>query len=149
MPQSTFSITLSASDDDTDQLGHVSNIRYVGWVQRIATAHSDASGYDLETYRKLGAVFIVRRHEIDYLRPTYAGDRVRLTTWIETWKRASVVRMTSIERLVSADGTVEPEPVALARGKTLWVFVGMHNGRPQRIPNEFRPAFDATTENLA
>ena len=132
---------VTASADDVDMLGHVSNIRYVGWVQQVATSHSSALGLDLAAYRELGGVFIVRRHEIDYLGPAFAGDRLRLQTWVESWKAVSSVRMTSISRLADASGQVLDEPVELARGKTLWVFASLPGGRPRRIPASVKSVF--------
>ena len=49
--------------DAIDDLGHVSNVQYVRWVQDIARAHSDDVGYDISAYMDLGLVFVVRRHD--------------------------------------------------------------------------------------
>ncbi len=123
-----FCLEVSASEADIDELDHVSNLVYVRWIQEVAVAHSAAVGWDMRQYRKVGAVFVVRRHEIDYVAPVLLGQRVRLETWIETWKAASCVRRTELVRI--ADGQV------VARGATTWAFVGLADGRPQRIPEE-------------
>ena len=73
----TFRLDLTVADDDIDVLGHASNIAFVRWIQDVAIAHSAAVGLDLEGYRRLGAVFVVVRHEIDYLRPALRGDGSR------------------------------------------------------------------------
>ena len=65
----TFQLDLTVVDDDIDALGHASNIAFVRWIQDVAIAHSSAVGLGLEGYQRLGAVFVVVRHEIDYLRP--------------------------------------------------------------------------------
>jgi acyl-CoA thioester hydrolase len=57
---------LVAQPEDIDELGHVSNITYVRWIQLAATEHSAALGWDTAAYRRLGAVFVVKRHEIEY-----------------------------------------------------------------------------------
>lgn len=131
---------LTASDDDVDELGHVSNIRYVRWLQDVATAHSAAVGFDVADYRALDGVFVVRRHEIDYLSPAFRGDRLRLDTWVESWKQASSVRRTDIVR-VTGDGRDPGACTTLARGTTLWAFVGVSDGRIRRIPETVRLAF--------
>lgn len=115
-----------AAPADIDELGHVSNLVYLRWVLEVALAHSDALGYDGAAYRELGASFMVRRHEIDYLRPALEGQRIDLSTWVDSWKRASCVRCTEIA--VAGEGAV------LARAATTWVFVSLSTGRPQRIP---------------
>ena len=127
-----YRIELVASPDEVDELNHVSNLVYLRWVLRAAHAHSSAVGYDYPQYRDLGAVFVVRRHEIDYLSPAYAGDRIALTTWVESWRGASSVRKTAISR---DDG------VELARASTLWAMVSVDGGRLTRIPAELKAAF--------
>jgi acyl-CoA thioester hydrolase len=144
-----FSMQLVASAEDIDELDHVSNLVYVRWVQQVAAAHSSSVGYDHEAYRELGAVFVIRRHEIDYLAPAYLGDRIVLETWVDSWKAASSVRMTTISRIARGSGEAEPTPVVLARARTLWALINLATGRPTRLPDMLRAAFialpDATT----
>ena len=96
-------------------------------------AHSDAAGFDLETYRKEGAVFVVRRHEVEYLRPAYDGERLVLRTWIADWKGASSWRETRVLR--------ESDGLEVVRARTLWVYVDAKSGRPRRIPKAILEAF--------
>lgn len=121
-----FTQRVVAHDDEIDELGHVSNVAIVRWIQNVAVAHSASVGWDFEAYRRHGAVFVVRRHEVDYLRPVLVGHEVVLETWIESWQAASSIRCTRITR--GQDGG----PVATAR--TQWVLVSADNGRPRRIP---------------
>jgi acyl-CoA thioester hydrolase len=124
---------LVASEEDIDELGHVSNITYVKWLQLAATEHSAAVGWDPAAYRALGGVFVVYRHEIDYRAQAYAGDRIELCTWVQSWSTASSVRRTEMRRC--GDG------VLLASASTQWAFVSFDGGRPRRIPDELRRAF--------
>ena len=64
-----FAIRVRVTPEDLDELLHVSNIVYIRWIQDVAVAHSASVGLTLEEYRQRGAVFVVRRHEVDYLRP--------------------------------------------------------------------------------
>jgi acyl-CoA thioester hydrolase len=133
-----LSLILTASPDDIDELGHVSNIAYVRWVQEVAKAHSRAVGWDHAAYLRLGAVFVVRRHQVDYLAPVLAGEAIRLTTWIRSWSAATCVRVTQI---TNVDG-----PRVVARAETLWAFVAVETGRPRRIPPEILEAFARPVE---
>jgi len=128
-------LTITAAADDIDELAHVSNLVYLRWVLDAALAHSAAAGWDHAAYRRLGAVFVVRRHEIDYLVPVVAGDEIVVTTWVDAWKLASCVRRTELVR--AGDGAV------VARAATTWAFIGHEGGRPKRIPDELRAAFGA------
>jgi acyl-CoA thioester hydrolase len=122
-----------APSSDIDELGHVSNIAYVRWIQEVAKAHSAAVGLDHAAYLRLGAVFVVRRHEVEYLAPAYAGDEVRLVTWIEKWSAATSERRTRIVR--ASDGR------ELARATTVWAFISIETLRPRRIPAELVAMF--------
>ncbi len=129
---STHSMAIVVAESDIDELGHASNIAYVRWIQDVAVAHSAAVGLDFEAYRKLGGVFFVRRHEIDYLRPVLRGDRLQVRTWIDSAMAAKCKRATEI---VDEKGTV------VARAMTTWGYVEMATGRPVRIPEVVRSAF--------
>ncbi len=126
-----FSMPIVAAAEDIDELGHVSNVVYVRWVLDVAMGHSRACGWDFAEYRALGAVFVVRRHEIDYIAPVSLGQELVATTWVETWRGASVVRRTDITR----------GDHAVARGATTWAFMSIASGRPTRIPEELHALF--------
>lgn len=130
-----FATELAVSSADIDELGHVSNVVYVQWILHAAQAHSRAMGYDFAAYRRRGVVFVVRRHEVDYLASALAGDRILLRTWVDSWKAASCVRMTSIIRI--QDG----REALLARGRTVWALIDFETGRPMRIPDDLRASF--------
>lgn len=125
----TFPITAAAAD--IDELGHVSNLVYLRWVLEAATAHSAARGWGHPEYRALGGVFVVRRHELDYLAQVTAGQDLVATTWVASWKAASCVRATELAR---GDQIV-------ARAATTWAFMSLGSGRPQRIPEILRETF--------
>jgi len=135
-PPASFHITLEVSDEDIDMVGHASNIAYVRWIQDAAVAHSEAVGFGIDAYRELGAVFVVRRHEIDYLRPVLRGDRLEVRTWIDSAFAAKSRRATEISR-IAEDGSA----VLVARAMTTWGFVDVAAGRPTRIPMTVRRAF--------
>ncbi|MBW2526072.1 MAG: acyl-CoA thioesterase [Deltaproteobacteria bacterium] len=118
---------------DQDELEHVSNVAYVRWVQDVALAHSSHVGWPMARYRELGGVFVVRRHEIDYLRPTYAGETVELRTWIESWSAVTSRRRTQIVR--------PADDVEVARAVTTWALVRTDSGWPRRIPEELQRSF--------
>lgn len=124
-------IVVVATPADIDELAHVSNLVYLRWVLEAARAHSDARGWDPAAYRELGATWVVRRHEIDYLRSAKLGDAIAVTTWVDAWKRVSCVRCTEI----ASEGTM------LARAATTWAFVELDTGRPTRVPESLQSKF--------
>ena len=126
-----FAIPILPTAADIDELGHVSNLVYLRWVADVAMAHSRARGWDFPRYRALGAVFMVRRHEIDYIAQVTLGQELSAETWVDSWKLASCIRKTEILR----DGQV------VARAATTWAMIGLASGRPQRIPEQLLAAF--------
>src|SRR5690606_34738458 len=65
-----------------DRFGHTNNVVYLSWLEQIAWGHSVSLGLDFDAYERLGAGCVARRHELDYLAPTFAGDRLWLATWV-------------------------------------------------------------------
>lgn len=132
-PVDSFTLAMEVADGDIDMLGHASNLAYVRWVQDVAVAHSEAVGLDVDGYRELGAVFVVRRHEIDYLRPVLRGERLELRTWIATVNAAKCQRATDIVRV--------SDEQKVAHALTTWGYVEIATGRPIRIPDSVRARF--------
>ncbi|HYI02764.1 thioesterase family protein [Hyalangium sp.] len=128
-----FSIRLRVTAQELDELQHVSNVVYIRWIQDAAVAHSEAVGLSLEEYRKLGAVFVVRRHEVDYLRPALSGDEVEVETRVVARSPVTATRQTFIRRM--ADGQV------LVQAQTQWAYVSTATGRSVRIPPEVTERF--------
>ena len=126
-----FTLPITATAADIDELGHVSNQVYLRWVLDVATAHSTARGWGHPEYRTLGGVFVVRRHELDYLGQVTLGQEVIAATWVASWKAASCIRATEITR---------GEQV-VARAATTWAFISYASGRPTRIPHLLLDAF--------
>ena len=126
-----FAIPITAAAADIDELGHVSNLVYLRWVQDVAMAHSRSVGWDFARYRELGAAFMVRRHEIDYIAQVTLGQALSAETWVDSWRAASCIRKTELV----LDGKV------VARAATTWALIGLASGRPQRIPEELAALF--------
>jgi acyl-CoA thioester hydrolase len=116
---------------DIDNLGHASNLVYLRWVQDAALAHSTALGFSEQAYIARGEAWVVRRHEIEYLRAAVVRDRLRIETRVESMKVANSVRRTEIFRGAEL----------LCRAATDWVYVDLARGRPTRIPEDVRKVF--------
>jgi acyl-CoA thioester hydrolase len=137
MPR-VFAHTFSVPEDAIDELGHVSNLKYLAWMQDIAIRHSAAQGWPVERYLENGAVWVVRSHFITYLRPAFAGQAITLQTWVAELRRRSSSRRYLVRR--------DSDDRVLVEAETLWVYVDRQNGRPRRIPDELRAAFEVVSE---
>jgi acyl-CoA thioester hydrolase len=128
-----FTVPMVVLPEDIDGQGIANNVAVVAWMNRVAIAHSTALGWDIARYRREGAWFVVRRHEIDYLRSAALGDRLELRTWPQFMKAATAQRG---HEIVRDDGAV------IARGLNVWAYVDAATGRPRRMSEDMLRAFD-------
>jgi acyl-CoA thioester hydrolase len=119
--------------DDVDELGHVNNVRWVQFVAELAVAHASLHGSDLDTMRQQGALWIVRRHELDYRRPALPGQEIVEETWVHAMSGAKSDRRSRFTR--ASDGTLLVEAVSI------WAYVDAKTLRPARIPEALRARF--------
>ena len=129
-----FVLSISVSPDDIDQLGHVSNIVYVKWIQEAAIAHWRAAAPQAEQERLLWGVL---RHEINYKQAAYLGDELALKTWVGLASRIKFERHTELIR--ASDKCV------LATALTIWCPVDSKSGKPAKVGEELRTLFSRTS----
>lgn len=120
-----YSHSFRVSSKDIDAQGHVNNVAYVRWIQDAAVAHwfSVSTEAVREKY-----TWMLTRHEIDYKRQTFAGEKVTATTWVGEPTRVSWERFTEITR----DG------VLLCRARSVWCLIDRETLKPTRITTELK-----------
>ena len=118
-------MSFTARPEHIDELGHVNNAVWVQWIQEISVAH----WYSVAAKEHDAAFFwVVVRHEIDYLRPAFEGDRVIGRTWVgDTPKGARFDRHVE---MMGNDGRT------CVRAKTSWAIIDKASARPIRVPPE-------------
>lgn len=126
-----FEMKLRVGPADIDELGHLNNVRYVQWVQDVAVAHSSSLGLDWAAYEAMGGMFVLRRHEVDYLRSVAEGTELTARTWLSNRRTVQVER--HIEFLEAGQ--------VVFRSLTRWVFIDRNAMRPARIPAPVVEAF--------
>ena len=126
-------ISLAVEGADIDELGHASNLSFLRWVLAAAIAHTSAVGLTPHDYRRRGQSFVVRRHELDYLRPVHVGDELVVETRVVAMRTVSADRETLV--LHAGSG------VRVAQARSLWAFVDLAAGKPIRIPADLRALF--------
>lgn len=123
-----FSHEFSIKPDDIDRQGHVNNVRYLQWIQDIAVAHWLAKASDEQ---KAEIVWVVMRHEIDYLNPAFENEDVTVITWVGAPAGAKWERFTEIKR--GSD--------ILVQAKSVWVALDAKRLRPRRVDVQLTKAF--------
>jgi acyl-CoA thioester hydrolase len=108
---------------DIDENGHVNNVVYLDWAQRLAIAHwrSLAPADAQETW-----AWVALRHEIDYRRALKPGETGHGRTWVA--EAAEGPRFDRFIRIDAEDGAM------CAQVHTTWVLIAQASGRPRRVP---------------
>ncbi|BAZ16954.1 hypothetical protein NIES4071_88320 [Calothrix sp. NIES-4071] len=122
-----FQTLLRVRHYEMDALGHVNNAVYQNYLEQAAIEHSEALGFNFEVYQELGGVFVMRRVEIDYLRPAVASDTLEITTWLEEIRGTRARRRYEIRKQNQND--------LLVTAEALWVWVETKSMRPRPIPD--------------
>ena len=125
-----FERRITADAADIDSLGHVNNAAWVRWIQDMATAHWNAVA---PPEHREAFVWVVIRHEIDYLRALGPGETVAGRTWVGGVPKGA--RFDRHVEFVGADG--KPR----VRAKTTWAILDKASGRPLRVPAEVAAPF--------
>ena len=127
---SRFERRITARPEDIDELGHVNNAAWVRWIQDVATAHWNAAA---PPEHRDAYVWVVVRHEIDYLRAAGPDESVTGRTWVGEAPRGA--RFDRHVEFVGDDGRRQ------VRAKTTWAILDKATGRPLRVPPEVAAAF--------
>jgi len=128
-----FDFPHTIGDNEIDAQGHVSNLEYLRWMQMAAVAHSAAQGWPAERYQQIGAGWVVRSHQIEYLRPAFAGEQIIVRTWVSDFRKITSLRKYRILRIRDDE--------LLAVAQTNWAFIGLEQRVPRRVPSELVSSF--------
>ncbi|WP_298262524.1 thioesterase family protein [uncultured Lutibacter sp.] len=118
-----YSFSFFVKEEELDNLNHVNNINYVKWVQKASEKHwSFLTNNAFEN----SFVWVVLRHEIDYLASAVLGDKIEITTWVGDSYGVKSERFVEIFR----------NDTVIAKAKTIWCLLDKKNMKPIRIPKE-------------
>ena len=121
--------------EDTDAGGIVYYANYLRFIERARTeALRDMGIPHAQLVEQFHVMFVVRRVEMDYLRPAKLDDSLRIATQAEEIGGASLVLRQTV---MAEDGT----PLAIAHVRLACVSVGEE--RPKRIPPRWRVALQS------
>ncbi len=119
---------ITVKKEDLDELNHVNNVVYFSYLQEAAIAH----WYSAADPALAAAIrWVVKRHEIDYIRQAFLGDELVVTTWVNDFSGVTSNRFYEIRRgndlIISA--------------RTVWVALDAVTMRPKRLPEEISGPF--------
>ncbi len=128
MKSAVYTHLLKVIPEDLDELNHVNNIIYLRYVQDAAINH----WYSAVPKNISDALrWVVRRHEVDYLKPAFGGDVLHVKTWVEAFTGVTSDRHCEIYR----------GDELLVKSRTLWVALDAQTLKPRRVGTEVTEHF--------
>lgn len=121
-PSFQYAFQLTVQPEHIDNQQHVNNVVYVQFMQEVANRHwQGVVTPELDNE----VVWVVRKHEIEYLAPAFLNEVLEIRTWTGehtavTWNRHyEIIRLADQKRIISA--------------KSSWVLLDKATGKPRRI----------------
>jgi acyl-CoA thioester hydrolase len=129
----TYIHRLDVRYDECDVYGHLNNAVYLRYMQEAAFRASADAGLDAQAYEKMGHLWLIRSHDIEYLEPVRAGETIEVKTWNLGFRRTLMRRAYEMRN---------PETDTLvARAHTDWVFLDRTSLQPRTIPPDVVAAY--------
>ncbi len=126
-----YRLKLRVYYEDTDAGGVVYHARYLAFAERARTeALREAGAPHDELVTQFGLIFVVRRIEMDYLRPV----RLDVEVIVETGPWALGGATVDVRQRFAVSG------VDMGRLRIGLACIRAADGRPQRIPQRWRDA---------
>ena len=133
--------------NECDPFGHVNNAVYLGYLEQVAIDHLAAGGLPAARLRaEIGGMFVARKFEIEFLRPSFENDILEIVTWPVDIVGARALRGYFIRRIegdghtLPANRLIGPSEIEtpardqlVVRASTEWVLANVERGRPVRI----------------
>ena len=115
-----FELKLKVTSADIDDLNHVNNVVYVQWMDKVAFEHWKflTQNNPLPQY-----IWVVLKHEIEYLKQAILGDEIIVKTWVGETKGFKSERLMEFYK----------NNQLLVKAKTVWGMLDAENYKPSRI----------------
>jgi acyl-CoA thioester hydrolase len=115
-----FEMKFVVSYEHIDDLNHVNNVSYVQWMDTVAFEHLAHLTKDVPLPEY---VWVVMRHEIDYIKQAILGDEITVKTWVGETRGFTSLRMMEFYK----------GDVLILKSKTTWAMLDSKTYKPARI----------------
>lgn len=121
-PSFQYAFQLTVLPEHIDNQQHVNNVVYVQFMQEVANRHwQGVVTPELDNE----VVWVVRKHEIEYLAPAYLGEVLEIRTW--TGEHTAVTWNRHYEIIRPADQKI------ICKAQSVWVLLDKTTGKLRRI----------------
>ncbi len=118
---------------ECDSYGHVNNAVYLNYLEYGRMEALDALGITLERLKKeTGTLVVIRRIDIEYLRPVTMGDEIIIRTFLKESRKTSGVFRQEVRLKTTGQ--------LAASADVTWVFISLE-GKPTPIPQIVKEGF--------
>lgn len=118
-----YSEEYTVVESDIDELNHVSNIKYVEWIQEISKAHwyskTKGTGLDQKFF------WVISSHYIEYKSSALLNDVLLIETYIEKFERAFSYRVVEVRNKATNK--------LLMKALTKWCLMDVETQRIARV----------------
>lgn len=127
--RSAFEKVIEVTPENIDELNHVNNIAYLKWVLDIAKEH-----WFFYSSEEINSIFywIVLSHYIEYKRPCFLGEELRIKTKVGAIEGARWPRKVWIYK---------PDGKLAVHAETEWCLMEKSSHRPARISKNISTIF--------
>lgn len=115
-----FELNITVTSNDIDDLNHVNNVVYVKWMDKVAFEHW---AYLTKNNPLPEYVWVVIKHEIEYLKQAVIGDVITVKTWVGETKGFKSERLMEFYK----------NNMLLVKAKTVWGMLDAKSYKPSRI----------------
>ncbi len=123
MPANSHSYKINVSEKEIDELNHVNNMHYLKYMENAAKIHWEKLSNSVLNKKY---VWVVIRHEIDYLFSAKLNDELEVTTWIGDSYGVRSERFVEIKK----------KDRIVLKSKTIWCLLTKKTMKPVRIPSD-------------
>jgi acyl-CoA thioester hydrolase len=115
-----FELKIKVTSEYIDDLNHVNNVVYIQWMDKVAFEHWEflTQKDPLPQY-----IWVVLKHEVDYLKQAVLGDIITVKTWVGETKGFKSERLMEFYK----------NNQLLVKAKTVWGMLDAENYKPSRI----------------
>jgi acyl-CoA thioester hydrolase len=120
------SLTVTVCSNDIDEFGHVNHAVYLRYLDELAWVQLGVVGLGKLDLRRMNRALIVRRHVIQFSRPSFLGDRLIATGQLIHAGKCSLVGTCVM--------TQESTGLLVVTIDTEWVWLDTERNLPAELP---------------
>lgn len=129
-----FETGIVVRSSELDSFGHVNHAVFLHYLEHARFEALEGAGFSWSQLETLGWAIYVVRIEVDYLAEARRGDRLRVRTRADGFRRTSMVLA---QEIVRPGPEPEGREEVVVRARVVAVWIGPE-GKPMRVPDEVR-----------